>query len=139
MGAAWLQDAYTQSDLVLKSLKLATEFLVPGGTFVTKVFRSSDYNSLLFIFNQLFKKIDVTKPMASRYNFLNSRSNFWFHSNNSNTSAEIYVVCQGYLKPDKIDPRLLDPKYVFEMIEGEKKKIDIFSNVCHLVDSLDVL
>ncbi len=36
MGKAWLQDAYTQVDLVLKACKLATEFLRPGGTFVTK-------------------------------------------------------------------------------------------------------
>jgi len=32
MGAAWLQDAYTQVELTLRSLKLATEMLMEGGT-----------------------------------------------------------------------------------------------------------
>lgn len=66
VGGNWASEAYTQSSLVLDSLRLATEFLVPNGTFVTKVFRSSEYTHLLFAMNQLFRKVEATKPQASR-------------------------------------------------------------------------
>lgn len=56
----------TQSVLVLEALRICTDLLAPKGTFVTKVFRSTDYSALLFSLNQLFDRVDATKPVASR-------------------------------------------------------------------------
>ncbi|RZC44599.1 hypothetical protein C5167_037552 [Papaver somniferum] len=78
-GGVWAQDSTVQNSLVIDAVRLATDFLSPKGTFVTKIFRSQDCNKVLYCLKQLFDKVEVTKPIASR-----------------STSAETYIVSKNY-------------------------------------------
>ncbi|KAJ8763440.1 hypothetical protein K2173_002323 [Erythroxylum novogranatense] len=109
IGGAWAQEAMAQNALVIDAVKLATQFLAPKGSFVTKVFRSQDYSSVIYCLNQLFENVEVDKPAASR-----------------SASAEIFLVGLKYKAPAKIDPRLLDVRHLFQgSVEPQRKVVDV--------------
>ena len=98
-----------QNELVLAALKTATDHLAEGGTFCTKVYRSKDYNSLIWVFQQLFEDVQAIKPNSSR-----------------SQSSEIFIVCLKYTNPNRIDPKLLDPNHVFkEVSDPGLKTVDV--------------
>lgn len=94
---------------MIAALKTATDHLVPGGTFCTKVYRSVDYNSVLWVLQQLFEDVQTMKPNSSR-----------------SQSSEIFLVCLKYTAPSYIDPKLLDPNHVFkEVADPGLKKVNV--------------
>lgn len=97
VGTSWENDAFNQNLLVLHSLKLATEFLREGGVFVTKIFRSEDYFSLFNVLSKLFVVVETSKPMSSRAQ-----------------SAEIFLVCQGFVGEESVDQTMLEMTSVFQ-------------------------
>lgn len=56
VGTAYKKDAYEQNEIALHALRVATQHLKKGGTFVTKVYRSQDYNSLIWVIQQFFEE-----------------------------------------------------------------------------------
>ncbi|CAM9839659.1 unnamed protein product, partial [Ectocarpus sp. 13 AM-2016] len=112
VGTAYKKDAYEQNEIALHALRVATQHLKKGGTFVTKVYRSQDYNSLMWVIQQFFEEHQAVKPASSR-----------------SQSAEIFVVGRNYKAPDFIDSRMLEPKHAFRQdydVEGGQKGLSIF-------------
>lgn len=103
VGGVWSRDLFDQNALVLCAAKMATQLLRPGGWFVTKVFRSQDFQKLMWVMKQLFDKVEATKPLASRME-----------------SAEIFVVCGGYKAPKHVDPKMFHAQSVFADVGEEK-------------------
>ncbi|KAJ9471799.1 AdoMet-dependent rRNA methyltransferase spb1 [Diplonema papillatum] len=109
VGGTWAKDAYNQNYLTLQATKLACEVLQPGGWFITKVFRSGDSARLVWVFKQVFDKVEQFKPAASRAQ-----------------SAEVFYACAGYKAPKKLDAHLFSAKTVFQMLDDDQRvdKVD---------------
>lgn len=112
-GSSKDRDIFIQNDLVLHALRLATEFLKEGGTFVTKIFRSENFSKITKIFEELFAYVDVTKPMSSR-----------------SESAEIFAVCRKFKNPETIDPNIFNSEVLFydEAVEKDENKRILLSD-----------
>ncbi|WUR03264.1 ribosome biogenesis protein SPB1 [Vairimorpha necatrix] len=102
VGTSWENDAFNQNLLVFYSLQLSSIFLREGGTFVTKIFRSDDYDSLINLLNKMFKKVEATKPLSSR-----------------SQSAEIFVVCLEYRGIKNFNEEELSYEKIFKNIEND--------------------
>ncbi|ORC87179.1 putative FtsJ cell division protein [Trypanosoma theileri] len=103
VGGVWSRDLFEQNALVLHAAKMACSMLRPAGWFVTKVFRSQDFHKLMWVMQQLFDKVEATKPLASRME-----------------SAEIFVVCAGFKAPKQLDPAMFNAQKVFSDVGEEK-------------------
>ena len=79
----WEVDHARQIYLAEISLSLCDQFLIRGGNFIVKVFQGELFKEFVDSVNELFEKVIISKPDASR-----------------KRSAEIYVVGRRY-----------DPKY----------------------------
>ncbi|KAK2964282.1 putative AdoMet-dependent rRNA methyltransferase spb1 [Blattamonas nauphoetae] len=105
VGVSWVHDSYVQNELVLHSMRLASEFLRKGGWFVTKVFRSDHYTALMGSLRPFFNDVKATKPVASR-----------------NVSAEIFVVCRGFNPLPQLETqKYLDPNITFGVGTGSNE------------------
>jgi AdoMet-dependent rRNA methyltransferase SPB1 len=103
VGGVWSKDLFAQNALTLASLKFACSVLRAGGWFISKVFRSGDFQKIMWVLKQFFDKVEATKPLASRME-----------------SAEIFVVCAGYKAPKTIDPKLFSAQHIFSDVGTEK-------------------
>ena len=72
-------DAARSYSLCETALKIAQGFLLPGGSFVCKIFQGSDFNQFLDAARAGFERLKIFKPQSSR-----------------KASKEIYVIGSGF-------------------------------------------
>ena len=71
---------------MIAALNISVRLLEENGSFVSKVFRGKDINSLFGIFKMCFKEVYLAKPKCSR-----------------NTSIEAFMVAKGFKRVETLD------------------------------------
>ncbi|XP_047049921.1 pre-rRNA 2'-O-ribose RNA methyltransferase FTSJ3-like [Lolium rigidum] len=97
-----------QSALVIDAVRLATMFLAPKGTFITKFIGPHDFTAIMFCLNQLFEKVQVAKLEASR-----------------SMLPEHYFVCLEYKAPAKIQLVLFDLNHMLNASLKNKPRDEV--------------
>lgn len=101
-------DEYIQAQLLLAALSITTHVLMPGGTFVAKIFRGKDTTLLYSQLRIFFERVSITKPASSR-----------------NSSIEAFVVCQNYNPPDGYVPQMINPMFDDVMVMANETESPI--------------
>ncbi len=108
ISGVWERDHTKSLELTIIALMAATRLLKKDGNFVVKVFQGSLFNDYVLLLKNYFKKVQTTKPKASR-----------------NVSAEVYVIGKKFLgKP--FDNGLKSP--ILRLID--EYNIDTGNNHC---------
>lgn len=85
-------DEYLQWQLLAAAVNITTHVLRPGGTFVSKIFRGKNADTLLTCYRTIFKRVTLAKPHSSRVG-----------------SSEWFVVCEGLSLPPNYKPNFAIP------------------------------
>jgi len=80
ISGVWEVDHMRQIDLTLKVIEMVPHLLKPDGNCVFKIFQGNYLKDVLDKLKDMFKKVLITKPSASR-----------------KESSDIYIVCLSYL------------------------------------------
>ncbi len=75
-------DQYVQSQLLVAALEICLKTILPGGTFISKVFKGHDTTFLTSQFKVFFNQVDIVKPKSSRP-----------------SSVENFIVCRFFNPP----------------------------------------
>jgi tRNA (cytidine32/guanosine34-2'-O)-methyltransferase len=73
-------DEYVQGQLLLAAFNITTNMLVPGGTFLAKIFCGKDVLVLLSHLQNFFKEVIVAKPHTSRNSSIGTITDFIYWS-----------------------------------------------------------
>ena len=71
-----------QSQLLVAALEICLKTILPGGTFISKVFKGHDTTFLTSQFKVFFNQVDIVKPKSSRP-----------------SSVENFIVCRFFNPP----------------------------------------
>lgn len=85
-------DEYLQAQIVLAAFNIMCNILIPGGTFLAKIFRGKDILLLVSQFQSFFKEVAIVKPSTSR-----------------NSSIECFVLCKKFCLPPGFIPSMEKP------------------------------
>jgi tRNA (cytidine32/guanosine34-2'-O)-methyltransferase len=110
-------DDYMQSQLILAALNITTHILRPGtGAFVAKIFKAEAYDLLASQLRIFFHSVECVKPVSSRVK-----------------SAEHFVVCKGYRKPNGYSAVFLDAVKTGEANAAANSKAEQQSELNQLI------
>jgi len=99
-------DEYIQAQLLLAALNITTFLLMPGGTFIGKIFRGKDSSLLISQLEIFFGDVVVAKPCSSR-----------------NSSIESFVVCRDFRLPDGYKPTMANPLMTNESLSWDEMDV----------------